>query len=312
MTKPAFDGARMLVNARGRARLLTSLAALVAVAGLLGCGGSSNTTSSGISVAAAQIQAPSSIAASKHLIVCSDEVEPPFAYRNGEELTGSEVEIMNAVGKLMGVHTEYSQIGFDGLFAALHAGKCNAAIDEISDTPEREHVIADVDYMEVGQTFMVKSGNPEHLQSFESLCGRSVGAVLASVDLEYLHVLSKECASKGKPTVTIDGFNDDPTGAEALITGKIDAFEEDTPLLTGLIARSGGQIVLSPQAQIKRIPCGIAVANGNTALADAIEKALNMLYANGEMQNVFSKFHEGGVALNGSEPVTVDAATHGA
>jgi polar amino acid transport system substrate-binding protein len=164
--------------------------------------------------------------------------------------------------------------------------------------------------MEVGQTFMVKSGNPMHLASFEDLCGHSVGAVLASVDLEYLHVLTKECASKGKPSISIEGFNDDPTGTEALITGKIDAFEEDTPILTGLIARAGGAVELSPQTSVKRIPCGIAVARGNSALADAIKEAVNLLYTNGTMTRLFNTYHEGGVALSGTDPVTIDAASH--
>jgi polar amino acid transport system substrate-binding protein len=289
-------------------RLLATLGLICAV--LVGCGssksGSSSTASSG-----ATVPPPAAIAAKGHLIICSDEVEPPFSYRQGAEITGSEVEIMNAVAKLMGVQTEYSQIGFDGLFAALAAGKCDVAIDEVSDTLEREHTIADVDYMEVGQTFMVKAGNPLHLSTFADLCGHSVGAVLASVDLEYLHELSKQCTHEGKPAVTVVGYNDDPTGTESLITGKIDAFQEDTPLLTGLIAKAGGAVELSPQAQIKRIPCGIAVAHNDTALATAIRHALNILYANGTMTRIFSKFHEGGVALTGSEPVTVDAASHG-
>jgi polar amino acid transport system substrate-binding protein len=309
--------ARMcLVGHHGSAprQAVVALVVLAFTAAIItGCGSSSSSANSSADKAlgAAQIQAPAAIAAKQRIVVCSDEVEPPFAYHNGGELTGSEVEIMNAVGKAMGVKTEYSQIGFDGLFAALRAGKCDVAIDEVSDTIEREQAIADVDYMEVGQTFMVKSGNPLHLNAFTDLCGHAVGAVLASVDLEYLHTLSKQCTSKGKSAVTIEGFNDDPTGAIALISGKIDAFEEDTPLLTGLIARSGGAIVLSSQPQIKRIPCGIAVAHGNTALANAIRQALNKLYAAGTMQQIFTKFHEGGVALSGGEPVTIDAASTG-
>jgi polar amino acid transport system substrate-binding protein len=293
-------------SSRRLALLLTMFAGALA-----GCGSSGSSGSSHIA-STAQVAPPAAIAAKGHLVVCSDEVEPPFAYREGAQLTGSEVEIMDAVAKLMGVQTEYSQIGFDGLFAALAAGKCDVAIDEVSDTPEREHTIADVDYMKVGQTFMVKAGNPLQLKTFADLCGHAVGAVLASVDVEYLHVLSKQCTGEGKPAITIVGFNDDPTGTEALITGKIDAFQEDTPLLTGLIARSGGAVALSPQAQVKRIPCGIAVARNNTALANAIKKALNLLYADGTMTRIFSKFHEGGVALSGSDPVMVDAASHGA
>jgi len=259
-------------------------------------------------IAPPPIAPPPSIAKAKQLVVCSDEVEPPFAYRQGSKLTGSEVDIMNAVGRLFGVKTVYSQIGFDGLFAALDAGKCNAAIDEVSDTVSREQSIADVDYMSVGQTFMVKHGNPLGLKSFADLCGHSVGAVLASVDLTYLQTLSKACRSRGKSGIDIRGFNDDPTGTVALTTGKIDAFEEDTPILEGLIARAGGGVQLSPQRQTQRIPCGIAIAKSDGPLQGVVKSALNELYANGSMQSILARYHESAVALSGRAPVKVDAA----
>jgi polar amino acid transport system substrate-binding protein len=300
-----------------RARRLLWLVVLAPMA-LAACGSSSSSSSAGPAVStsaavtapAGTVTPPPAIASAKQLVICSDEVEPPFAYLSGSTLTGSEVDIMNGAAQLMGVKPVYTQIGFDGLFAALDAGKCDVAIDEVSDTAAREDAIADVDYMAVGQTFMVKSGNPLKLTSFSSLCGHDVGAVLASVDLAYLQVLSKNCTSSGKSAITVVGYNDDPTGVEALLTGKVDAFEEDTPILSGLIAQAGGQVELSPQAQVQRIPCGIAVAPKNTGLQQALDKALNLLYANGSMPKIFAKYHQAGVALTGAAPVSIDAATH--
>lgn len=298
---------------RGSASVAAAMA--IAVSAFVGISASSATTgvtaSPSASKTSAAVKPPAPIASRGELVVCSDEVEPPFAFRTGSTLGGSEVDIMNAVGRLFGVKTVYSQIGFDGLFAALDAGKCDAAIDEVSDTPAREQSIADVDYMAVGQTFMVTSGNPLGLKKFSELCGHAVGAVLASVDLEYLQVLSKQCTSAKHPAIAIQGFNDDPTGVEALITHKIDAFEEDTPILVGLVAQAAGKVQLSPQPQVRRIPCGIAVARSDTALQTAMRAALNKLYTDGAMRQILARYKESAVALHGANPVTVDAATRG-
>jgi polar amino acid transport system substrate-binding protein len=279
-----------------------------AVVALAGCGSASGSSPAGPAAPVGIVKPPASIASSKTLAVCSDEVEPPFAYRQGTSLTGSEVDITTDAARDFGVTVQFRELGFDGLFAALDVGKCDIAIDEVSDTVAREQTIRDVDYMAVGQTFAVRHGNPQHLDTFANLCGQAVGAVLASVDLTHLQAVSHTCTSSGKVALHIVGFNDDPTGIEALITGKINAFEEDTPILAGLIARAGGQVQFSPQAQVNRIPVGLAVAHGNTELANALQKVLNDLYRTGAMNKIFATYHESGVGLVGATPVKIDAA----
>jgi polar amino acid transport system substrate-binding protein len=251
--------------------------------------------------------APATIAKAGVLTVCTDEIEPPFIYAKASgQLTGSEYDIVDQAAKAWGVKLRFVRTGFDGLFANLKVGRCNVAIDEITDTAARESSVAFVDYMSVGQTFLVAKGNPDHITTFGDLCGRAAGGVLGSTDLAYLYTVQAKCAADHKPAMTVEGFNDDPTGVIAIITGKIQAFEEDTPLLSGLVAAHPKEVQLSSQAQVDRLPTGIGIGKGAKALQNDFAKELNSLYASGRMQAIFKKFKESGVALSGKNPVKVD------
>src|SRR5207249_5183914 len=145
-----------------------------------GCGGSSNmssattagTTTSG---GGASIQAPAAIKSAGRLVICSDITYPPEeSYKAGTTTPeGSDIDIGKYIAKKMGVTARFDNTGFDGIIAALLAKKCDAIISGMNDTPERRKQVAFVDYLKVGQSFMVKSGNPEHITSIATLAGKA-------------------------------------------------------------------------------------------------------------------------------------------
>ena len=51
-------------------------------------------------------------------------------------------------------------VGFDGIIAALLSNKCDAIISGMNNTPERAEQVDFVDYLLVGQSLMVRKGNP--------------------------------------------------------------------------------------------------------------------------------------------------------
>ena len=50
--------------------------------------------------------------------------------------------------------------------------KCDAIISGMNDTPERRKQVDFVDYLKVGQSLMVKKGNPKHITSLARLSGK--------------------------------------------------------------------------------------------------------------------------------------------
>src|SRR5438128_10873290 len=98
----------------------------------------------------------------------------------------------------MGVPAQFDNTGFDGIIAALLAKKCDAIISGMNDTPERRKQVAFVDYLKVGQSFMVKAGNPVHITSIATLAGKAASVETGTTNKDYLDARSKHLTSQGK------------------------------------------------------------------------------------------------------------------
>jgi polar amino acid transport system substrate-binding protein len=80
----------------------------------------------------------------------------------------------------MGVKAQFDNTGFDGIIPALLSKKCNAIISGMNDTAQRRKQVGFVDYLRVGQSLMVKKGNPDHINGLVSLSGRTVSVELGT------------------------------------------------------------------------------------------------------------------------------------
>ena len=108
------------------------------------------------------------------LTFCTDATYPPEEFYEGTKLVGSDIDIGTEVARRIGMTAKFQNTGFDGIIAALMAKKCDAIISGMNDTPERRKQVAFVDYISVGQSLMVKKGNPKGIKSLASLSGKSV------------------------------------------------------------------------------------------------------------------------------------------
>ena len=113
--------------------------------------------------AVAKIAPPANISSAGKIVYCTDATYPPEEYFKGSKIVGSDIDIGTAVAKLMGVKAQFKNTAFDSIIAALLTKKCDAIISGMNDTPERRKQVDFVDYLKVGQSIMVKKGNPEHI-----------------------------------------------------------------------------------------------------------------------------------------------------
>ena len=92
----------------------------------------------------------------------------------------------------MGVKASFQNTGFDGIIPALEGKKCDAIISGMNDTPARRKQVDFTDYLSVGQSFMVKKGNPEHITNIASLAGKTVSVEVGTTNADYLNAQSKK------------------------------------------------------------------------------------------------------------------------
>jgi polar amino acid transport system substrate-binding protein len=274
--------------------LAGAIVLLLALAGS-GCGGSSNKSSESTTTttagSGASITAPASIASAGKLVFCSDITYPPEeSYKQGTTTPeGSDIDIGNYIADKMGVKARFDNTGFDGIIAALLAKKCDAVISGMNDTPERRKQVAFVDYLKVGQSFMVKKGNPENITGIDSLAGKSASVETGTTNKDFLDAQSKRLTSQGKKAIKVVTFPKDTDAANALRTGRVDAYFGDAPVVAYYIEKTPDAFSLGG-TPVNPISIGIAINKSNTELQSAVTKAIAMIYADGTMNTILTKW----------------------
>ena len=243
--------------------------------------------------AAAVLVASATAAPARHasgtLTFCSDITYPPEEFFQGTKPAGSDIDIGNAVAKRMGRTAKFQNTGFDGIIAALLAKKCDAIISGMNDTAARRKQVGFVDYLSVGQSLMVKKGNPSHVAGLASLSGKSVSVEVGTTNKDFLDAASKKLKAQGKPAIKVQAFPHDTDAAAALKTGKVDAYFGDSPEKDSSFAFAG--------TPMNPIPVGIAVRKDDPATKSGIQKAITAMYADGSIKRILAKWHMSAFAL---------------
>jgi polar amino acid transport system substrate-binding protein len=259
----------------GVAALIATLAACGGGGG--GGGGSSNNTTTGSS------------AVPNPIVFCSDVTYPPEeSYPTpGGQAVGSDVDIANDVAKQLGSTAQIKNTGFDGIIGALNSKRCDAIISGMNDTAERRKQVDFVDYLSVGQSFMVKAGNPNHITSLASAAGHTVSVEAGTTDRDFLAAQSAKLVKAGKSAINIKTFPKDTDAAAALKAGRVDAYFGDSPVVVYYVSKDKSFAVGG--SPIAPIPIGIALRK-NSPLEPKIKAAISKLYANGTIQKIVAKW----------------------
>jgi polar amino acid transport system substrate-binding protein len=287
----------MLARKGTLAALFVISAAAIAAAGCGGGGSKSSdtttqpTTSSGIT-------APSNIKSAGKIVFCTDITYPPEEYYQGTKPVGSDIDIGTDLAKLMGVKAQFDNTGFDAIIAALLAKKCDAIISGMNDTAERRKQVAFVDYINVGQSFMIQKGNPKNISDIASLAGKSASVEVGTTNKDFLDQQSQKLKSQGKAGIKVVTFPKDTDAANALKTGRVDSYFGDSPVVAYYLSKdpSSFEVAKKPEV-VNPIPVGIALRKDETELKAALQKAVDALYADGTMKKILARWDMSAAAM---------------
>jgi polar amino acid transport system substrate-binding protein len=260
--------------------------------------------------AGAALTAPAVKAQEEPLVFCSDIAYPPMEFFEGSDPVGADIDIGRAIAENLGREAEFSNIGFDGIIAAILGNQCDAIISSMNITPERSEQVDFVPYLEMGQSLVVPTGNPLGITSLESLCGIAVGAQVGTTFLEALEAASAACEEAGEEPINITGFPSDTDGILALQADRVDAHMTDSPVAAYYIAQAEGALEIGGEV-IDPILVGIAFNKENTELRDQVQTAVDELYADGTMTAILEEWQLQDFALPdaaGATPVATPTA----
>jgi polar amino acid transport system substrate-binding protein len=237
--------------------------------------------------ATAAVAPPPAIKKAGKIVFCTDATYPPEESLQGTKFVGSDIDIATAVAKQMGVKAEFKNTTFDSIIAAVKAKKCDAIISGMNDTAQRRKQVQFVDYLKVGQSILVKKGNPEHITKLSDLAGKTVSVESGTTNRDFLAAESAKLKKQGKKSISIKTFPKDTDAAAALKAGRVDAYFGDSPVAVFYANRDKSFQVGG--APIAPIAIGIALRHGDP-LAGATHKAITVLTKNGTIKKIVAKW----------------------
>ncbi|MFJ8043039.1 ABC transporter substrate-binding protein [Kitasatospora sp. NPDC096147] len=232
-----------------------------------------------------------------------------FKDQNGQA-TGLDPDIAEAIGKQLGLRVEFQDTPFDQLIPGLHAKQYDVVMSALSDNRQRREGTDDngnqtnpgvdfVDYFIAGTSILVKKGNPKGIASLDDLCGHTVALQRGTTQDAIVARQTAACERRSKP-LTVKLFDTDDKALAEVKAGRAVADLNDFPVAAYVAQQQdGGKAFEVASAQIQPGPYGIALTKENTALRDALAKALDRVIRSGEYDRILTQWNvSAGAAQN--------------
>ena len=279
-------------------RLLTAVTAAAALT-LSGCGGSSGEDNPTVSQPSSSTSSslkdllPQAVRDAGVLKVGSDVAYAPIESfdKDGKTIIGVDPDIAAALSTQLGVKLELQNGTFDGLITSLRSKRIDLIMSAMSDTPERQKQIDFVDYFTAGTSILVKKGNPEKIQSLDDFCGKTIALQRGTTQDDVATAQQAKCKTAGKELKVLK-FDRDTEALLQVKQGRAAADMNDFPVAAYNAQTSGGgndfEVV---GEQIEAGPYGIGVRKEDTAIRDALQKALQAIIDNGDYAKILEKWN---------------------
>ena len=135
---------------------------------------------------------------------CSDITYPPEEFYSGSKPVGSDIDIgtgSRSASARPRSSTTPASTGSSPRFWRRNATRSSAGMN---DTPERRKQVDFVDYLRVGQSLMVKKGNPKHISEPRDRCrARRVSVEVGTTNKDFLDATSKKLKAAGKAAIKV-------------------------------------------------------------------------------------------------------------
>jgi polar amino acid transport system substrate-binding protein len=251
-------------------RLTTALIAALAVAGIAaGCGDGDDNGGGGEPV----------LITEGTLTVGTDTPFPPFEIGQPPDITGYDIEVMNAIADKLGLEAEYEDTSFDTIFRDTANGQFDIAAAASTITAGREQTVDFSDpYYEAQQALLVPEGSD--IKSVDDLGGAIVGTQDATTGEEY--------ANNETDASEVRGFPEGPDAIAALETGQVDAAIIDQPVAVDAVEKQGGVEIVEEIATNELY--GFAMAPTNDGLEEEVNNALTELKGDGTIDKLYEKY----------------------
>lgn len=210
---------------------------------------------------------------------------PPFEYVGDDgEADGFDIALIKAVGEKMGVEVQVENMEFASLVSSI-GNKIDIAIAGMTVNEERKQTVDFSEpYYDAVQYVLLPEGSD--IATADDLVGKTIGVQLGTTG----DIIATDIEG-----TTVSSYNKGVDAVNDLVNGRVDCVIIDkNPALVfadkfkdnGIVAVDGAQFNFELEQY------AIAVPKGDTALADAINKAIEELKADGTFDELVKTYIE--------------------
>lgn len=221
--------------------------------------------------------------------VAMEPTFPPFDTTDSEtgELSGFDVDMMEAIAEDQGFKIEWTNMGFGGLIPALQAGNIDIIASGMNASEDRrEKVDFSNTYYDSGLVVAVKVGNKTVKGIDDLTADMKVGGQIGTTGAELCTKLQEE--GKIKEAKIYDGLD---VAMMDLQNGGIDALINDLPVTKAYMTAKPGTVEIVGDV-LNAESYGIAVKKGNEELLNKINTGMKNIKENGTFDELYKKWFE--------------------
>ena len=202
---------------------------------------------------------------------------------------GYNAAIASGIAARLGLTAQMEQPLFQELLDTIAAHDCDISVSSQNITASRLERVAMIPYSESQQPILVGIGNPENIDSLESLCGLAVSTTSGTTHADLVEGtgdyvgdgLNDLCRVAGEPSIDLRTFETELLAVTQLVEGEVAAylgnpgFKDQFP-----------DFIQYAYAALPAARQGIAVALDRPLLLAAVESALDDMIADGTYRQI--------------------------
>ncbi|RSX51701.1 ABC transporter substrate-binding protein [Bifidobacterium goeldii] len=243
---------------------------------------------------------PDSVAGDGTLTVGTDTSYAPaeFLAEDGKTAVGFDVDLSKAIAAVFGLKEETISSTFDSIIPSV-GSKYDIGISSFTVTPERMDAVDFVTYFKAGSTWVVRKGNPDNVDT-SNLCGVKVAVQTGTTQEEEVNKANEQCKADGKDAIDIQSSKLQTDVTTAVASGKASIFYADSPVAGYAISQTGDTLeTLGDDTGVT--PEAVAIKKGDSATAQAVQKAIQKLMDDGTYDKILSTWGVESGALDKAE-----------
>ena len=211
---------------------------------------------------------------------------PPFESKDGNgNVVGVDAEIAKAVADELGVELVVEDMEFDSLPAALKSGKIDIIGAGYTENDERlQEMDFSSKYFTAKQIVVVKKGS-KAITDKDSLAGKKIGVQTGTTG-------DTQCASKVEGA-EVSRYDSMQLACEDVKNGKLDCVIGDNLTIGFILNKMDGELEIVEGVSYEDEEYGFAVKKGDTELNEVVNKVIEKLKSEGQIDQWVNKYNVG-------------------